>query len=251
MALDAVERKASWLARQAGVTPAYVSRLLSGGKKNPSAEVLSKLADALGVSVAWLMTGQGEMMAEGAVMREDAADYSPPSANDLTALADRAQRLASEMTQLALQIRQAAARGEDKADEDIQSLPDPGEEEVLTFPAPFYGAVAAGEPVEAPLDDKVMIDEECPPGHFVVEVNGVSMEPTLMGGDRILCDGRDKFIPKNGAICIVSDGSGSSVKRWNRRKNAFESDNPNKPDLVSSEGLELQGYFVKRVTVSK
>ena len=128
-------------------------------------------------------------------------------------------------------------------------LPDDGN--VVSFPAPFYGAVAAGEPVEAPLDDEVMIDEKCPPGHFVVEVNGVSMEPTLMDGDRILCDGRDKFAPKDGAICIVSDGSGSSVKRWNRRKNAFESDNPDYPDLTPDDGLRLQGYFVKKVTVNQ
>lgn len=46
--LQAQERTASWLARRAGKSPSYVTRVLSGERK-PSADFRAKAAEALGV----------------------------------------------------------------------------------------------------------------------------------------------------------------------------------------------------------
>jgi transcriptional regulator with XRE-family HTH domain len=43
------------LAKQAGVTPGYVAQLEMGARKNPSLEVLRRLAKALGVPVTELL----------------------------------------------------------------------------------------------------------------------------------------------------------------------------------------------------
>lgn len=112
---------------------------------------------------------------------------------------------------------------------------------------PFLGAVAAGEPVEAPRDEVLRVDREWPEGHFVVEVNGQSMEPDFVDGDRWIIDGRKKYTPKNGAVCVVSDGHGSYLKRWNRKEGVFESINPEFKDVISGEEAKLQGYPVERV----
>lgn len=53
-------RTAQALAEAANITPAYVSNLRTGTKQNPSSEVVRKLADALRVSFAWLITGEGD-----------------------------------------------------------------------------------------------------------------------------------------------------------------------------------------------
>lgn len=112
------------------------------------------------------------------------------------------------------------------------------------FELPFLGAVAAGEPVAAALNETVPTSKKFPEGFFVVEVNGRSMEPTLPDGSRIVCEPKE-FTPANGAICIISDGQGSSVKRFDRAKKAYVSDNPDFPDLVAVGEVKLQGVFVE------
>lgn len=113
---------------------------------------------------------------------------------------------------------------------------------------PFLGAVAAGEPVEAPRDEVLRVPREFPEGHFIVEVNGQSMEPDFIDGDRWIIDGRNKYSPKNGAVCVVSDGQGSYLKRWNRKTGNFESINPDFKDILPANEAKLQGYPVERLT---
>ena len=111
---------------------------------------------------------------------------------------------------------------------------------------PFLGAVAAGEPVEAPRSELLPVSKQFPPQHFIVEVNGSSMEPDYPDGSRWIIDGRDKFTPKHGAVCVVSDGSGSYLKRWNKRARQFESINPDFNQILPSSEAKLQGYPVER-----
>lgn len=113
---------------------------------------------------------------------------------------------------------------------------------------PFLGAVAAGEPVCAPrVDETLPVPRHYLPGHFVVEVNGGSAEPDYPDGSRWVIDGRDKHTPKNGAVCVVSDGAGSYLKRWNRKRGVFESVNPEFNDILPGEEAKLQGYPVERI----
>lgn len=138
---------------------------------------------------------------------------------------------------------------EDPPGENITPMPREAEEgaEYRAFTLPFLGAVAAGEPVESPRNDTIEVAQQWPTGHFVVEVNGRSAEPDYPDGSRWIVDGRDKFTPKDGAVCVVSDGSGSYLKRWNRKRGVFESVNPEFNDVLPGEEAKLQGYPVERI----
>lgn len=113
---------------------------------------------------------------------------------------------------------------------------------------PFYGPVAAGQPVSSPLlDETLRVAREYSEKHFIVEINGQSAEPDFMDGDRWIIDGRDCFTPKHGKPCIVSDGYGSYLKKWNRGKQVFESINPAFSDVLPLEEAKLQGYPVEKL----
>jgi SOS-response transcriptional repressor LexA len=117
------------------------------------------------------------------------------------------------------------------------------------YTLPFLGAVAAGQPIEAPRNNEtISVPKAYPLGHYVVEVNGASMEPDLHDGDRLLIEGsttaRPKLSPKNGKICVVSDGTGSLIKLFDRKR-GFVSLNPAYPDVVPTDELRLQGYYVE------
>lgn len=130
-----------------------------------------------------------------------------------------------------------------------EEITDPSDPSTITFTLPFLGAVAAGQPVEAPRHrETITVNKPYPEGTFVVEVNGESMHPTLRDGDRIVIEGstqaRPKISPKDGKICVVSNGSGSLVKLFDRKR-GFVSINRNFPDVVPSDELRLQGYYIE------
>ena len=118
-------------------------------------------------------------------------------------------------------------------------------EDVYTLP--FLGEVAAGKKGGEEFAETMQVGRDYGKGHFVVRVSGDSMEPELASGDLIVVKGSDIYTPANGRICVVSDGAGSSVKKWNRRRGLFESLNPDYPDLEPTEDLVFQGYFVEKV----
>ena len=116
------------------------------------------------------------------------------------------------------------------------------------FALPFVGAAAAGEPVEAPRDGETVIVEKLYDAyHYVAEVNGESMQPTLMDGERIVFETKDKYSPANGKICVIQDAHGNSIKRYDRKKNAYVSDNPDYPNFTAVGEVKLLGYFVAKV----
>jgi SOS-response transcriptional repressor LexA len=115
------------------------------------------------------------------------------------------------------------------------------------FKLPFLGAVAAGEPVCAPQNETVMASRQFPRGHFVVEINGRSAEPLFMDGDRWVISPVETGTPKQGVPCVVSDGSGSYLKKWNPKRRVFESINPDFDDVIPGEEAKLQGYPVEKL----
>lgn len=127
-------------------------------------------------------------------------------------------------------------------------LPKPSarpEPETLRFELPMLGLAAAGSPVASQLvGETVAVPRKYPAGYFVVEVNGQSMEPTLPDGCRIVCEPRE-YSPKHGKICVISDGYGASVKRYDGQRQAFVSDNPAFPDFTPLGDVKLQGYYVE------
>ena len=70
--------------------------------------------------------------------------------------------------------------------------------------------------------------------------------------DRLRCDdaGTDPghcFTPKYGKPCIVSDGQGSYLKKWNSKRKVFESVNPDFNDVTPGAEAKLQGYPVEKL----
>lgn len=118
---------------------------------------------------------------------------------------------------------------------------------LLPFELPFLGSVAAGEPVSATLEETVAVPRAYPPGHFVIQINGHSGEPQFMDGERWVIDGRDCFTPKKDKPCVVSDGYGSYLKKWNPKRQAFESINPAFNDVIPLADAKLQGYPVEKL----
>jgi transcriptional regulator with XRE-family HTH domain len=55
------------LARRADVASRIVSQIEAGDRDNPELKTLRALADALGVSVGWLATGEGERPSEESI----------------------------------------------------------------------------------------------------------------------------------------------------------------------------------------
>lgn len=129
----------------------------------------------------------------------------------------------------------------------VTDFPKVAEDEATyhAFTLPFYGAAAAGSQVTSQIKgDTLTTSKKYPAGYFIIEVNGQSMEPTLPDGSRIICEPKE-YTPKNGKICIISDGHGSSVKRYDGKRKVFVSDNPEFPDFTPVDEVKLQGYFVE------
>lgn len=151
-----------------------------------------------------------------------------------------AQRIRDYLAVLDLEAGNSPA-SQDLANSEI--APEVGK--IVTFELPFYGYAAAGTPVISQLTGETShVFKKYPAGYFVIAVNGQSMEPTLPDGSRIVCEPRE-YTPKHGKICIISDGYGSSVKRYDGKRKAFVSDNPEYPDFTPVDEVKLQGYFVE------
>lgn len=248
----------------------------------PFNEIDSRL-EALGKNRAWLVDVTGR--AEGSIRAALAPNAAPKQRTELLqrALSDAIEREEASRGPAAVQvtgvyeIRQTPEQSR-RADLASRAVNSPSledfclraiihrAEEILsrgidpcasTFPEqdepgniielPFLGAVAAGEPVSAPIDDTIAVPHDFPENHFVVEINGCSMEPDFPDGSRWVIDGRDKFTPKNGAACVVSDGSGSYLKLWDKRRKLFVSINPEFSDVIPAAEAKLQGYPVEQL----
>lgn len=70
--------KAKDLAGFAGISAGYLSQLEGGSRVMPAAEVVGKIAQFLGVSVEWLLSGDGAAPPQARVIEPPREGYSPP-----------------------------------------------------------------------------------------------------------------------------------------------------------------------------
>jgi transcriptional regulator with XRE-family HTH domain len=71
LALEKSSKSQTEIAAESGMTSAYLSDLKHGKRSNPSHEKIAALADSLGVSLSWLLAGEGQMA------------RSPPAGNEV------------------------------------------------------------------------------------------------------------------------------------------------------------------------
>jgi transcriptional regulator with XRE-family HTH domain len=58
-AVDRTGKKHSFVAEEAGIAPATLSRILTGRHQNPRFETVERIARACGVTIGWLMQERG------------------------------------------------------------------------------------------------------------------------------------------------------------------------------------------------
>ncbi|MGJ8678624.1 MAG: S24 family peptidase [Akkermansiaceae bacterium] len=115
---------------------------------------------------------------------------------------------------------------------------------------PFYGCMAAGQPVESQLSGETLVALSTldPATHAIFEVNGQSAEPQFMDGDRWLVELKQETnTARKGKPAVFSDENGCYLKIYNGGKAPFSSVNPDFPDVHPGESLSLLGYPIERV----
>jgi len=240
--LESLGKDRAWLAAETGYSVAYIRDVLAPNSTRRTERIQLILSDPIEKEEA--QNKKTAVLPPG---------YSAIFLTDKELdLADQASRLikSKSLAEFCHDVIQAEARrilfglGEGPSP---PKASEPEEKNVILFSLPFLGAVAAGEPVEAPRNETIPVPKKYEPGHFVVEINGRSGEPQFHDGERWIVDGRNCFTPKSGKACIVSDESGSYLKKWNRKRGVFESINPDFPDVIPGEEAKLQGYPVEKL----
>lgn len=111
----------SELASKSGVSRGYISEIERGVKRNIGVEIVVSLADALGVSVSYLLGLSDDVLGEGSerVLREQSGDYvvfevesgeerrvMQQLIDEYSALSPRSQRLAIEYLRMMRQVEE-------------------------------------------------------------------------------------------------------------------------------------------------
>lgn len=213
-ALELTPRAASI---KAGGSPDLIRGLLRGRQRNFRGENLTKLAEVLGVSVAWLLTGEKDH-----VPSEEVAAGLGGSPNTAHNGHSTLENYKAELPGAVPEVDARAGAGDGNV----------GEHEVVTL---RRGETYVGHKVTAEwVFPRAFLRHELrtQPGHIIViEVVGDSMSPTLESGDRLIVDAGHSR-PSPDGIYVIDEGDGPMVKRIQlvRRSDPVEiriiSDNP-------------------------
>lgn len=118
--------------------------------------------------------------------------------------------------------------------------------------ANFFGGVQAGFPSPADdfIDKKLSLDEKYlqdSNNTFIIKVKGLSMYPTLQIDDILIVKSDAELL--NNCIAIISINNGEyCVKRYNKKKESFTSDNPEyAPVKVTDEDTLICLGIVKHI----
>lgn len=258
-ALEAAQISRADLAKRAGVTEASISRYLSGKAEPRSAELL-RLADALGTSMEFLLTGV-DRVAASAKVAESVVDYTTsPRALKLPDPAEIDQLIRTlEANLRALQRFRSSFEEAEK----VVAFPDQTE---IRTELPFYGWVAAGKPADVDFhtDESRSVpgDYQRKP-HYLLRVRGRSMEPDYPEGSYVVVRALQAGeFPKKGDVVIANDPNGPAMKRLEYRKAGAKSDVPRKPtphlvsinpefgEVIPISDCPIQGVVVESLPAS-
>gem|GEM_PF-2536017 len=124
----------------------------------------------------------------------------------------------------------------------------------LKFPALCLGSVAAGAPSQHEEQSTVLIDYRMPTDHYLLQVNGESMEPTIPNGSLIEVMEHKVGWPAKGSVVVYADATGASLKVLHTTKDEegnrvgqLHSINPEFPDVEPIEDGVVQAVFVRIV----
>lgn len=115
---------------------------------------------------------------------------------------------------------------------------------------PYYGPMAAGQPVESQLEGETFkaASKLDPSTHAIFEVCGQSGEPQFMDGEKWIVElSMQSYTAKKGKPAVFKDSNGCYLKIYNGKQAPFSSVNPNFPDVTPGDSLSLVGYPVERI----
>ena len=223
----------SELARQAGCAQANIGQLLSETIK--TSKYLPAIARALGVTVEWLTYGEGAESVTPHVAEEQApflfdrtkSAWPPPGVTKGPATNHKNQKPAPNQLQLDLGVI---------AEIDVRAGAGMGGEAALEAFSPNGRDVIANDTVIGHWQmpgDYLATELRTKPGHVrMIAVEGDSMAPTLMSGDRVLVDTR-RTQPSPPGVFAVWDGMSIVVKRLE----LIHGSDPPTVRIISDNGL--------------
>ena len=175
----------------------FLRPILNEGAQ-PRANNLAKLADALGVSVHWLLTGETEH-----VSSEDVAASLPGAKRNDSFAASTLENYSGKLPGAVPEIDAKAGAGNGNV----------GETEVVTLRRgeSYVGHKVVSEWVFPPAFLRHELRMQ-PGDVMVLEVVGDSMSPTLESGDRVMVD-TTYSKPTPDGIYVIEEGDGPMVKR--------------------------------------
>lgn len=119
-----------------------------------------------------------------------------------------------------------------KLGNELEVLPYESNEKIY---ASYFGGINAGfpSPAEDMLSKKLSLDEKYisnPNNTFILKCGGNSMQPTLQIGDLLIVK-TDAELMNNDVAIVSLNNSDYTVKRFNKKKNSFISDNSEFPNI--------------------
>ncbi len=126
-----------------------------------------------------------------------------------------------------------------------------------TFEFPLLGKIAAGDPIEAVADKRVVNIAELftHPNCYALQVKGESMiEDGIHDGDIVICEKRDNA--NNGDIVVaLIDNQEATLKRIqfnaNQTVTLFPANAKLKPITIPAKQLQIQGVFIGLLRMAK
>ncbi len=241
---------------QIGVEADTLSRAVLGKNTAINHEFLSELVVALdgrGVSIRWLLTGQGEILRDEVrrglqeATREDLIGaLGRQIASELGATYAAETDKAGKPAWLPTRLIQAGYRQIDR-----EQLPGQWAGKYV----PVIGRLAAGEGVDTAeaeehppgWADSFIEYDAAPEGAFAVRIVGDSMEPQYRDGDMVVVDSRRPV--DSGICCVIVDDDGerrAKLKRMRRKAKriVLESTNPDYAPMELSARKIAASYAI-------
>ncbi|OQY37926.1 MAG: hypothetical protein B6226_04385 [Candidatus Cloacimonetes bacterium 4572_65] len=147
---------------------------MESGKIKPSIDTMTKLCDAYGINLHWLITGNGNMLIEGSSLEE----------------IDTLEKVFENHIQNVLDAKKKFF-----------------DDSMLTIP--ISGEISAGLPVETTENDfgNLKLSRDQVKGkvenYLCLKVNGSSMSPNIRNGDVILLEKTKDWAKADGRVCAV------------------------------------------------
>lgn len=249
------------IADELGVKPQSIYQWRDG-RTAPERDMLWEISRRKGVSVHWLLTGDGQKNLSGSKETLDTVNRSAIMSEGYEVVyfgeaerrginhiaAETGLKFDQQVRELIIEI--LASRNLLRTEPNYIEMTHFGEHTPRLVPVPMLGEIAAGEPLNVfEQEETVFIaDEFILPGRrtYVLRVRGDSMEDRIFDGDLLICYEAATAEPGQTVIALI-DGEKATVKRFYREKDKIRLEPANKkfpPIVISADRVIIQGIVI-------